>query len=88
MQRREQGPRTSSYCPSASRISDARAHQSGRVAALRGDTKYTPVDGSRLLKDAIVAKSSSATTASVQRPQQVLVSTGAKQTYYNAACAL
>jgi aspartate aminotransferase len=62
--------------------------KSAAVAALaRNDTKYTPVDGSRPLKDAIVAK--------LQRdnglryaPEQVLVSTGAKQSCYNACLAL
>ena len=56
-------------------------------ALARNDTKYTPVDGSRLLKEAIVAK--------LQRdnglryvPEQVLVSNGAKQSCYNACLAL
>jgi aspartate aminotransferase len=57
------------------------------AAIARNDTKYTPVDGSRALKEAIVAK--------LERdnglryvPEQVLVSTGAKQSCYSACLAL
>jgi aspartate aminotransferase len=56
-------------------------------AIARNDTKYTPVDGARLLKDAIVAKL--ARDNGLQyAPEQVLVSTGAKQSCYNACLAL
>jgi aspartate aminotransferase len=58
------------------------------IAALaRNDTKYTPVDGSRLLKEAIVAKLAR-DNGLVYAPEQVLVSTGAKQSCYNACLAL
>ena len=58
------------------------------VAALaRNDTKYTPVDGSRLLKEAIVAKLARDNGLRYM-PEQVLVSTGAKQSCYNACLAL
>jgi aspartate aminotransferase len=58
------------------------------VAALaRNDTKYTPVDGSRLLKEAIVAKLERDNGLRYS-PEQVLVSTGAKQSCYNACLAL
>jgi aspartate aminotransferase len=58
------------------------------VAALaRNDTKYTPVDGSRPLKDAIVAKLAR-DNGLAYTPEQVLVSTGAKQSCYNACLAL
>jgi len=58
------------------------------VAALaRNDTKYTPVDGSGLLKEAIVAKLER-DNGLRYTPDQVLVSTGAKQSCYNACLAL
>jgi aspartate aminotransferase len=58
------------------------------VAALaRNVTKYTPVDGSRPLKDAIVAKLAR-DNGLAYTPEQVLVSTGAKQSCYNACLAL
>ena len=58
------------------------------VAALaRNDTKYTPVDGSGPLKDAIVAKLER-DNGLRYAPEQVLVSTGAKQSCYNACLAL
>jgi aspartate aminotransferase len=58
-----------------------------REALARNDTKYTAVDGSRALKEAVVTK--------FQRdnglrytPEQVLISSGAKQSCYNACLAL
>lgn len=58
-----------------------------RDALARNDTKYTAVDGSRALKEAVVTK--------FQRdnglrytPEQVLISSGAKQSCYNACLAL
>jgi aspartate aminotransferase len=56
-------------------------------ALARNDTKYTPVDGSRALKEAIVAKLSR-DNGLAYSPEQVLVSTGAKQSCYNACLAL
>jgi aspartate aminotransferase len=56
-------------------------------ALARNDTKYTPVDGSRLLKEAIVAKLER-DNGLRYAPEQVLVSTGAKQSCYNACLAL
>ena len=56
-------------------------------ALARNDTKYTAVDGSRELKEAIVAKLSR-DNGLAYSPEQVLVSTGAKQSCYNACLAL
>ena len=57
------------------------------AALARNDTKYTPVDGARALKDAVVAKL--ARDNGLQyTAEQVLVSTGAKQSCYNACLAL
>ena len=56
-------------------------------ALARNDTKYTPVDGARAFKQAIVAKLARDTRL-VSSPEQVLVSTGAKQSCYNACLAL
>jgi len=56
-------------------------------ALARNDTKYTPVDGSRLLKEAVVAKLARDNGLRYV-PEQVLVSTGAKQSCYNACLAL
>lgn len=57
------------------------------AALARNDTKYTPVDGSRLLKEAIVVKLER-DNGLRYAPEQVLVSTGAKQSCYNACLAL
>ena len=57
------------------------------AALARNDTKYTPVDGSRLLKEAIAAKLER-DNGLRYAPEQVLVSTGAKQSCYNACLAL
>ena len=57
------------------------------AALARNETKYTPVDGSRALKDAIVAKLAR-DNGLRYAPEQVLVSTGAKQACYNACLAL
>jgi aspartate aminotransferase len=57
------------------------------AALARNDTKYTPVDGSALLKEAIVAKLER-DNGLRYAPEQVLVSTGAKQSCYNACLAL
>jgi aspartate aminotransferase len=56
-------------------------------ALARNDTKYTPVDGSSDLKRAIVAKLER-DNGLRYAPEQVLVSTGAKQSCYNACLAL
>ena len=57
------------------------------AALARNDTKYTPVDGSRLLKEAVVAKLER-DNGLRYAPEQVLVSTGAKQSCYNACLSL
>ena len=57
------------------------------AALARNDTKYTPVDGSGLLKEAIVAKLGR-DNGLTYTSEQVLVSTGAKQSCYNACLAL
>jgi aspartate aminotransferase len=58
-----------------------------RDALARNDTKYTPVDGSQRLKEAIVAKFAR-DNGLRYAPEQVLVSSGAKQSCYNACLAL
>jgi aspartate aminotransferase len=58
-----------------------------REALARNDTKYTAVDGSRLLKEAVVTKLER-DNGLRYAPDQVLVSSGAKQSCYNACLAL
>jgi aspartate aminotransferase len=58
-----------------------------RDALARNDTKYTAVDGSRLLKEAVVAKLKRENGLDY-RAEQVLISSGAKQSCYNACLAL
>ena len=58
-----------------------------RDALVRGDTKYTAVDGTRLLKEAVVAKFKRDNGLDYA-PEQVLISSGAKQSCYNACLAL
>jgi aspartate aminotransferase len=53
----------------------------------RGFTKYTPVDGTRELKQAVVDKFKRE-NALDYKPEQVLVSCGGKQSFYNLAQAL
>ncbi|MEX1994520.1 MAG: pyridoxal phosphate-dependent aminotransferase [Steroidobacteraceae bacterium] len=58
------------------------------VAAIRaGHTRYTSVDGTNELKDAIIAKFRRDNGLEYAR-NQVLVSSGAKQTVFNLCCAL
>jgi aspartate aminotransferase len=56
-------------------------------ALICNDTKYTPVDGARALKEAIATKLAR-DNALVYVPEQILVSSGAKQSCYNACLAL
>jgi aspartate aminotransferase len=56
-------------------------------ALARDETKYTPVDGARRLKEAVVAKLAR-DNALAYTPEQVLISSGAKQSCYNACLAL
>lgn len=58
-----------------------------REALARNDTKYTAVDGTRALKEAVVAKLARENGLSYT-PDQVLISSGAKQSCYNACLAL
>jgi aspartate aminotransferase len=58
-----------------------------RDALARNDTKYTAVDGARVLKEAVVAKLKR-DNALDYLPDQVLISNGAKQSCYNACLAL
>jgi aspartate aminotransferase len=58
-----------------------------REALARNDTKYTAVDGTRALKEAIVAKFKRDNRLEYTS-DQVLVSSGAKQSCYNACLAL
>ncbi len=58
------------------------------VAAIRaGHTRYTNVDGTNELKDAIIAKFRRDNGLEYAR-NQILVSSGAKQTVFNLCCAL
>jgi aspartate aminotransferase len=63
-------------------ISDA-----GIEAIRKGITRYTAVDGTAELKDAIIAKFKRDNALSYER-SQILVSSGAKQTCFNACAAL
>jgi aspartate aminotransferase len=58
-----------------------------REALARNDTKYTAVDGSRALKEAVVTKLAR-DNGLRYTPEQVLISSGAKQSCYNACLAL
>ena len=58
-----------------------------REALARNDTKYTAVDGTRALKEAVVAKFWRDNQLEYA-PEQVLISSGAKQSCYNACLAL
>ncbi len=58
------------------------------MAAVRaGDTKYTPVDGSRALKEAVIAKFQRENGLDYAA-NEILVSSGAKQCLFNAMAAL
>src|SRR3984893_2596661 len=63
-------------------ISDA-----GIEAIRKGVTRYTAVDGTAELKDAIIAKFKRDNELTYER-NQILVSSGAKQTCYNVCAAL
>lgn len=68
--------------PTPEHVKDA-----ARAALARDDTKYTAVDGARALKEAVVEKFRR-DNGLVYKPEQVLVSSGAKQSCYNACLAL
>lgn len=55
-------------------------------AIARGDTKYTPVDGTAALKDAIIAKLKRDNALEYKR-DQIVVGCGAKQVIFNAMLA-
>ncbi len=57
-----------------------------KTAMDNGDTKYTPVDGTAALKDAIIAKFKRDNDLSYER-DQITVGTGGKQVLYNALMA-
>src|ERR1700742_1690581 len=59
----------------------------GVEAIRKGVTRYTAVDGTAELKDAIIAKFKRDNGLSYQR-NQILVSSGAKQTCFNVCAAL
>jgi len=59
----------------------------GIEAIRKGMTRYTAVDGTAELKDAIIAKFKRDNALSYER-SQILVSSGAKQTCFNACAAL
>jgi aspartate aminotransferase len=61
--------------------------QAARVAIEQGMTKYTPVDGTRELKQAIINKFERENGLSYA-PEQILVSCGGKQSFYNLCQAL
>jgi aspartate aminotransferase len=56
-------------------------------ALARDETKYTPVDGARRLKEAVVAKLARDNGLPYE-PEQIVISSGAKQSCYNACLAL
>ncbi|TVQ46151.1 MAG: pyridoxal phosphate-dependent aminotransferase [Gammaproteobacteria bacterium] len=68
---------------------DTPAHicEAGIAAIRAGDTRYTAVDGTVALKDAIIAKFRRDNTLEYAR-DQILVSSGAKQTCFNLAAAV
>ena len=68
---------------------DTPAHiaQAGIDAINGGFTRYTNVDGTNELKDAIIAKFKRDNSIEYERPQ-ILVSSGAKQTLYNLCMAI
>jgi aspartate aminotransferase len=68
---------------------DTPAHisEAGIEAIRQGITRYTAVDGTVELKDAIIAKFRQDNGLTYAR-NQVIVSNGAKQTFYNLCCAL
>jgi aspartate aminotransferase len=59
----------------------------GVEAIRKGNTRYTPVEGTAELKDAIIGKFRRDNGIEYTRPQ-ILVSTGAKQTIYNMIMAV
>jgi aspartate aminotransferase len=61
--------------------------QAGREAITQGHTRYTQVEGTDELKDAIIAKFRRDNGLNYER-SQILVSAGAKQTIYNLCMAL
>jgi aspartate aminotransferase len=61
--------------------------EAGIEAIRKGFTRYTPVEGSADLKDAIIAKFKRENGLDYKR-SQILVSTGAKQTIFNLILAL
>ncbi len=62
--------------------------QDAGIAAIRGGaTRYTAVEGTNELRDAIIAKFRRDNGLDYKRPQ-ILVSSGAKQTIFNLCCAL
>jgi aspartate aminotransferase len=56
-------------------------------AIARGDTKYTAVEGARALREAVAQKFKRDNRLDYQ-PDQILISSGAKQSCYNACLAL
>ncbi|MCC5868653.1 MAG: pyridoxal phosphate-dependent aminotransferase [Gammaproteobacteria bacterium] len=68
---------------------DTPAHicEAGIAAIKAGDTRYTAVDGTVALKDAIIAKFRRDNAIEYGR-DQILVSSGAKQTCFNLAAAV
>lgn len=61
--------------------------EAGMEAIRKGYTRYTPVEGTADLKDAIIAKFKRENALEYKR-SQILVSTGAKQTIFNLIMAL
>jgi aspartate aminotransferase len=68
---------------------DTPAHiaEAGIEAIRNGHTRYTPVEGTAEIKDAVIGKFKRDNGISYTRPQ-ILVSTGAKQTIYNLFLAV
>jgi aspartate aminotransferase len=68
---------------------DTPAHisEAGIEAIRKGVTRYTPVEGTAELKDAIIGKFKRENSLDYKR-NQILVSTGAKQTIYNLVMSI
>lgn len=85
---REQGREIISLSAGESDFETPEHVKAEAIAAIRrGETRYTPLTGSSALKDAIVTKFARDNGLDY-RPEQIIVSSGAKQSCYNACQAL
>ena len=85
---REQGREIISLSAGESDFETPEHVKAEAIAAIgRGETRYTPLTGSGALKEAIVGKFERDNGLDY-RPEQIIVSSGAKQSCYNACQAL